>query len=147
MSAHFCIGIIVIAIIEDRTIVAGEDDQGVLQNTGRFQSSNQNKSDNYNAYLSYSKLPAIGGRINLSFNRNESNYLKSQIISVRHSRDLIKKKLSADLYFRMVNYTYTYAGASEGSNTQTKQYYTGANLMYRFSRTLTFSVMGFRTGS
>jgi len=113
-----------------------------LSYSKRFQSSNQNKSDNINAYLSYSKLPIIGGRVSLNFNRNESNYLKSQILSIRHSRDLIKKKLSADFYVRMVDYTYTYEGANENTNTKTQQYYAGGNLMYRFTRTLTFSVLG-----
>jgi hemolysin activation/secretion protein len=108
----------------------------------RFQSSNQNKSDNINGFLSYTKLPGVGGRVTLNYNRNESNYLQSNIISIRHSRDLIERKLSADFYYRLVNYTYTYAGANEGTVAETQQYYIGANLMYRLSSSLTFSVLG-----
>jgi hypothetical protein len=111
-----------------------------LSYSKRFQSSRQNKSDNINGYISYTKLPTIGGRTSLNYNRNESNYLLSQVASVRYSRELIKSKLSADFYYRMVNYTYN--TASEITSSTSEQYYYGANFLYRFTRTLTFSLMG-----
>jgi hypothetical protein len=113
-----------------------------LSYSKRFQSSNQNSSDNINGYITYTKLPTVGGRITLNYNRNESNYLLSNIISIRHSRDLIARKLSGDFYYRLVDYNYIYAGASDRTETKTQQYYVGANLMYRLSPSLTFSILG-----
>ncbi len=49
---------------------------------------------------------AIGGRLSLSYNRNESNYLLSNIGSIRYSRDIVKNKLYADFYYRFVDYNY-----------------------------------------
>ncbi len=102
----------------------------------RFQSSTQNKSDNINGYLTLSKIPRIGGRLSLNFNKNTSNYLESTVISLRHSRDLIRNKLSADFYFRMVDYNYF------SNNTTSKQNYYGTNLSLRISKTLRLNVFG-----
>jgi hypothetical protein len=110
--------------------------------SSRFQASNANSSDNFNVYFSHSKLPWLDGRIHLSVNQNESNYLRNRIFSIRHSRDLIARKLSADLYYR--NLTYTYLNLpSESSTTRTSQQeYYGLQLLWRIDRTLSFSVMG-----
>ncbi len=102
----------------------------------RFQSNHQNKSDNINAFASLSRIPGIGGRLSVNFNLNASNYVESQIISVRHSRTLIKNKLNAGFYFRMANYKYL---SSELKNDL--KYY-GTSLSYRINRKLTFSVLG-----
>ena len=102
----------------------------------RFQSSRQNKSDNINGFASLSKIPGIGGRLSVSFNMNSSNYLESKIISLRHSRTIIKKKLSTYFYFRRAQYQYL------GSETQTELAYYGANLSYKINRSLSFSVLG-----
>lgn len=102
----------------------------------RFQSDSQNRSDNYNGFASYSKLPGVGGRLAFNFNMNISNYLESQIYSVRYSRNIIKQKLNTDLYFRMVNYNYIY-----NENTISQQYY-GASFSYRITRTLSFNILG-----
>ncbi|WP_299528856.1 hypothetical protein [uncultured Lutibacter sp.] len=102
----------------------------------RFQSSTQNKSDNMNGYLTLSKIPGIGGRLSVNFNKNTSNYLESTVISLRHSRNIINNKLSADFYFRMVDYNYF------SSNTTSKQTYYGTNLSLRISKTLKLNVFG-----
>ncbi len=102
----------------------------------RFQTSRQNKSDNINGFASISKIPGIGGRLSVNFNMNTSAYLKGTIISVRHSRTLIKRKLNANFYFRMADYQYL----SSELKTQVKYYGTG--LSYRISRQLTLSLLG-----
>ena len=102
----------------------------------RFQSSTQNKSDNINGYITFSKIPTIGGRLSINYNKNSSNYLESNVISIRHSRNLIVNKLSADFYFRTVNYEYV------SSATSIKQNYYGANLSYNFTKGLRFNVFG-----
>jgi hypothetical protein len=102
----------------------------------RFQSSNQNKSDNINGHISWSKVPTIGGSLSLNFNNNSSSYLKSNIISLRHSREIIPNKLSGDFYFRVVNYNYF------NNNLVTKQNYYGANLSLKLTKSLRFNIFG-----
>jgi hypothetical protein len=107
-----------------------------LSYSKRFQSSAQNKSKNINGYLTLSKIPKIGGRLSVSFNKNTSNYLESNIISIRHSRELIRNKLSTDIYFRMVDYNYYTAYPTN------KQNYYGTNLSLRISKSLKLNVFG-----
>ncbi|MBL0316388.1 MAG: hypothetical protein IPP69_11635 [Flavobacteriales bacterium] len=106
----------------------------------RFQSSNQNKSDNLNAYISYTKLPGTGGRLTLNYNVNRSLYLLSEVVSIRLSQDLFNKKLNAEAYVRKVNYSY-YSDA-QLPTTKNEQYYYGLSLMHRLSPTISFSVLG-----
>lgn len=108
----------------------------------RFQNSNRNASDNYNLYISRSKVPFIGGRMGLTLNRNESVYLVNQALSLRHSRDLIRRKLGLDLYLRAVDFTYTPTEAIAGSNANNLQFYYGGSLNYRIKRTWTASLLG-----
>lgn len=107
----------------------------------RFQSDRDNKSDNIYFYLGIPKLPAIGGRVSLNYNVNNSNYLNSNILSLRHSRDFFNDKLYAEFYYRFVNYTYVSSNTALNSNNLTQSYY-GTNLSYRISRRLTFSISG-----
>ncbi|MGB1240951.1 MAG: hypothetical protein ACPG49_00410 [Chitinophagales bacterium] len=102
----------------------------------RFQSNQQNKSNNINGFASLSKVPSIGGRLSVNFNNNRSNYLDSKILSLRYSRPLIKQRLNADFYVRNVHYNYL------SSESVTNQQYYGVNLSYRLSRKLTFSILG-----
>ncbi len=102
----------------------------------RFQSDSQNKSDNINAYVSWSRIPRIGGRVSLNYNMNTSNYLKSNIISLRHSRHFFDRKLNADYYYRFVNYDYT------TNDLNLNQHYFGTYLSYYLNRTLMISLSG-----
>ncbi len=103
--------------------------------SNRFQIDNQNKSNNLYAYMTLTKLPKLGGRLNISYNMNKSNYLKSSIYALRHSRDLVNK-LYGEFYFRHANYKY------ENRNQDFSQNYYGAVLSYRISRTWQLSVSG-----
>ena len=102
----------------------------------RFQSNDLNKSDNLNGYVSFSKIPWIDGRIYANYNRNTSNYMQTNIYSVRYSRPIIKMKLDGDIYYRLVNYNYF------DSETKTDQQYYGASISYRIAKKLVFNVMG-----
>ena len=103
----------------------------------RFQSNDENKSDNVYLYASVSRIPKIGGRFNVSFNNNNSNYLKSTIYAVRYSRELFDSKLNADIYYRNANYSY------ENYNLEdTNIHYFGATLAYHISRTWQLSLSG-----
>lgn len=104
--------------------------------SNRFQSNDQNKSDNIYGYATLSKIPAVGGRLNVSYNSNTSRYLTSNILSTRYSREIVKSKLTGDVYFRMANYAY------ENRDRDFKQNYYGAGLNYTISRTWQFSISG-----
>ena len=102
----------------------------------RFQSDNQNKSDNLYGYVSFSRLPKIGGRISLTYNRNSSNYLDSNIGSLRYSRTFMDNRLNADFYYRFVDYKY------KSTVTDFNQHYFGTYLSYYIDRSLIISVSG-----
>lgn len=99
-----------------------------ISGSRRFQSDLQNQSDNLNGYISYSKIPAVGGRISVNYNYNQSQYLTSTALSIRHSRSMLDNKLSADFYYRMGGYTFL------TSETPLVQHYFGTNLSYSLSR-------------
>lgn len=102
----------------------------------RFQSNRDNKSDNINGYISWSKIPRIGGRLSLNYNMNSSNYLKSNIVSLRHSRAFFDTKINVDFYYRFVNYDYT------NNNLKLNQHYFGTYLSYYINRELMVSLSG-----
>jgi hypothetical protein len=102
----------------------------------RFRSDEQNNSDNLYGYVTWTRIPGLGGRLTLSYNRNESNYLLSNIGSIRYSRDLVKNKLFADFYYRFVDYNYI------SMTDAYLQHYIGTNLSYNITRNLLFSVSG-----
>jgi len=102
----------------------------------RFQQNDLNNADNINGYASWSKIPWIGGRLYVNYNRNTSNYMQNNIVSFRHSRTLVKTKLEGEVYFRMVDYDYF------DSETIVKQQYYGASLSYRIAQKLTIHALG-----
>ena len=101
----------------------------------RFLNNTQEMSDNINAFLSLGKLP-VGGRMSFNYNHNNSSYLKSQILSVRHSRSMFKNKLYLDLYYRNVDYTYL------TNETRINQNYFGAGFTFRLNRKWMFNFLG-----
>lgn len=102
----------------------------------RFQSDLDNKSDNYYSYASLSKLPLIGGRLMFSFNLNSSNYVTNKSWTFRYSRNIIKSKLSGEVYLRLLNYKYI------NNETNLSQHYYGANLSYSITKKLRCSLSG-----
>lgn len=107
-----------------------------LSYSRRFQSNNQNKSENYYGYVSYSILPIIEGRVSLTYNRNSSNYLESNIASFRYSRGFFDDRLNADFYYRFVNYNYS-------SDIESfSQHYIGSYLSYYLDRSLVLGLAG-----
>ena len=107
----------------------------------RFQTSQQNASDNANAYLSFTRLPYVGGRLTLSGNYNQSQYLTSLVGSIRHSRDIVRRKLSMDVYARYVDYHFnTIPEVSSLANSQ--QYYAGLGFTYRPARMWSITALG-----
>jgi hypothetical protein len=107
-----------------------------LSYSNRFRSDQQNASNNYYGYLTLSKTPWISGRTALSLTRNESNYLITQIGSLRHSRSLFHDRLQADLYYRLIQSDYL------NLNEPFLQHYAGTDITYYLSKLLLLSVTG-----
>lgn len=102
----------------------------------RFQSNDQNKSDNMNGYVTLTKVPYTGGRVSVNYNRNTSLYLRTDILSFRYSQSFVNMKLDASAYFRMAGYTYL-----EQEITNDQRYY-GIEMSYRIARKLQLAVLG-----
>ena len=100
----------------------------------RFQSDQQNASENINFYLSHSKLPGLNANLTVRVNLNQSNYLQSRMASISLNKNLINKKLQARIYYRLVNYRYL------ESTRSVNQYYIGTNMFYRLNKTMRLGV-------
>jgi hypothetical protein len=103
----------------------------------RFQSDDQNKSDNLYGYVSFSKIPLVGGALSFNYNMNTSNYMKSNIFSTRYSRSIVKNKVDADFYYRLADFDYFNSFIPP-----LRQSYYGTSLSYNITRELLFSIFG-----
>jgi hypothetical protein len=72
----------------------------------RFQKNNKNSSKNLNSYISISRIPVIKMSANIRANFLQTSYLESRIFGIRLSKEIIKKRLNGEIYFRMVDYKY-----------------------------------------
>lgn len=108
----------------------------------RFQSSGLNPSDNVNGYVTYSGDQDEWGRWTVQVNRNTSSYLRSDIISLRHARTIVPRKLNVGLYYRMADYLYASRTAMEGVRVETQQRYYGADISWNICPQLVFTVLG-----
>lgn len=72
----------------------------------RFQQSQQNPSRNASAYLTFQKVPFIKARATLRANFLQTDFIDSRIFSARMSKAFLRGKLSADIYYRWVDYSY-----------------------------------------
>ncbi|MBK8499918.1 MAG: hypothetical protein IPL52_14140 [Flavobacteriales bacterium] len=108
----------------------------------RFQADGANASDNIAGFLNFNMDPDGVGRWTVQANRNTSNYVRSDVVSFRHTRTLIPRHLSMSLYYRLVEYVY--ANRTDGSSlaARASQRYYGADLQLILARTLTFTVLG-----
>ncbi|MCB9327360.1 MAG: hypothetical protein H6572_01605 [Lewinellaceae bacterium] len=97
----------------------------------RFQTSGQNQSDNYNIYVTHSRLPGLEALLSLRWNYNVSNYQKSNILNIRMAKDFFKGKLFAEIFARKSQYTY-------GQNYDFSDKSLGLDLGIRISRKLLF---------
>ena len=103
----------------------------------RSQSDGEAKSDNLHGFITYSRLPWIGGRLNANYNINTSNYLESISYAGRYSRQIIPRVLDGEIYFRRLEYRYV-----ERNIQDDPQHYYGAHFSIRASKKLTFGILG-----
>jgi hypothetical protein len=96
----------------------------------RFQKSNINLSKNLNSYLNFSRIPWLNASVSLSANILQTNYLDSKIFGALVSKDLIPGKLSSQVYFRMVDYTY------KNYENKIRQEIAGADISWNITRKL-----------
>lgn len=104
--------------------------------SNRFQADGQNKSTNFYGFISHSKIPWIGGNLNLSANLNSSNYLQSKILALNYSRNILKDKAGFSLYYRVVDYTYISRQTNAGL-----QHYIGSDFSTNLKRNFSFHTM------
>lgn len=102
----------------------------------RFQNDSENKSDNFNVYISHSRLPTLNGRMVINLNKNKSNYLESTLYSMRYSRQLMKNSIEGEFYYRLVYYNYF------TSESKSEQQFFGSGFSFRISKNLVLSILG-----
>ncbi len=100
-----------------------------LSYNSRFQQNAGRQGANLQAYISYRRLPWIGGTMSYRFNLNNTLYLRSEVNSMRYSRYFAKGKLYSAVYCRYLSYLYT-----NREIVVPAQLYYGAELSYRFNR-------------
>lgn len=76
----------------------------------RFQKSDMNLSKNVNGYVNFNRIPVLNVRFTLRANLLETNYLQSQRFGARLSKDIIRGKLSGEMHYDFVQYTYVTGG-------------------------------------
>lgn len=76
----------------------------------RFQQSGANQSTNYNGYINIAKIGKIKIRTSITANLLETAYLKSNMLGIRLSHQLIRNKLDAEAYFRRIDYQFGNTG-------------------------------------
>ncbi len=113
-----------------------------LSYSKRFQSSGENKSDNINGFITLNSIPVVQGLISVNYNLNTSDYLVSKVLTFRHTRSLVKRKLNADFYYRMIEYKYLSSLGSNDLNRIYTQNCYGTNLIYNINKSFTFSILG-----
>jgi hypothetical protein len=105
-----------------------------INTSWRFQKSDINVSKNLNSYLSISRVPGLNVRASITANFLQTNYINSKIYGVRVNKDIIKGKLSSEVYFRLVNYDYL------GYENTVRQKIAGLNLSFRLMKKLSLYV-------
>jgi hypothetical protein len=100
----------------------------------RTQKNDPNPSRNFYAFASYSKIPRLDIAATVSATVLESSYLNGKIYSAGISREFFKERLSADLFYRYIDYQYT---SMDGG---IKQNVAELGLSYRITRKLNASV-------
>lgn len=102
----------------------------------RFQASGANAARNLNGFATLSRVPWMGGSATLTYNYLETSFLSGHIYGFRYLRDIVRGKVSADAYYRWVDYHYP------GFDTDTHQDIAGLNLSFRITRMLALHVYG-----
>ncbi|RMG88645.1 MAG: hypothetical protein D6714_00345, partial [Bacteroidetes bacterium] len=91
----------------------------------RFQKSTANLSRNLNTYVNFSRIPTINARLSVRANFLQTNYIESRILGARMSKEIIRRKVNGEVYYRMVDYFY------KTSDSKVHQNIVGGSLSWR----------------
>ena len=72
----------------------------------RFQKNGGNKSRNIGGYITMSRVPFINARASLRANLLQTSFIDSRNYSLRLNKEIIRGKVSAEAYYRWVDYNY-----------------------------------------
>lgn len=108
----------------------------------RFQADGANGSDNVQLFVNLNKDPEGIGRWSVQANRNTSNYVRSDVLSIRHTRTIIPKHLNMSFYYRQVQYVYGNRADGSPLSARAMQQYYGADLSLNMARTLMLTMLG-----
>ncbi|MFV0591280.1 MAG: hypothetical protein ACK5M7_07840 [Draconibacterium sp.] len=99
----------------------------------RFSKSDPRKTNTFNAYATWSRVPLLDASLNVSANLMQTSYIDGQVYGVRLSKDF-SQKLSVLLHYRRVDFNYV--------NTLSKQIQNIGELdfSYRFNKNFYLSV-------
>ena len=78
-----------------------------LSYNSRFQQNAGKQGENIQAYISYNRVPWIGGTFSYRFNLNSTLYLRSEVNSARYSHYFGNGKVYTAVYYRYLSYLYT----------------------------------------
>ncbi|NOX18658.1 MAG: hypothetical protein GXO87_10320 [Chlorobi bacterium] len=91
-------------------------------------------SQNYNAYLSYSRIPFIDASASVYYNKLETSYLDGNIYGLRLSKDLLNGLIYSTLSVRRVDYDFT------NNSPNLKQVIAGIELSARLMKKFILSI-------
>ncbi|MFK7937443.1 MAG: hypothetical protein AB8G22_28265 [Saprospiraceae bacterium] len=100
----------------------------------RFQGSQRNPARNASAYVTFNRVPFIKSRATIRTSYLQTDFLTSQMASVNFSKDLLRNKLNASVYYRWIYYQYT-----AGDRTL-NQHIGGASLNFRIQKNLSLNL-------
>jgi hypothetical protein len=97
----------------------------------RFQKNNTNTSRNLNSYISFSRIPIVKMRAALRVNFLQTGYIESNSIGIRLTKEVIKRRLNGDIYFRIMDYKY------KSNNSKVHQNIAGISFSFKLMKKLT----------
>lgn len=99
----------------------------------RFTKDDLRKTNTYNAFVTWSRIPALDASLNVSANLMQTAYLDGQVYGARLTKDF-SQKLSMMLHYRWVNFDYVNSVSSLTQNIAE------VDFSYRFNKKLYLSV-------
>lgn len=101
----------------------------------RFQKNDIHPMLNVNGFLTFSKVPGINSSLTFSTNWIKSSYVDGMIYGVQLDKELVPSKLSAGIYYRLVDNNYL--NATSGS--RSLQHMAALELSWQISKKMYFS--------
>jgi hypothetical protein len=101
----------------------------------RFQKNDIHPMLNVNGFLTFSKVPGINSSVTFSTNWLQSSYVDGMIYGVQLDKELVPSKLSAGVYYRLVDNKYLNAN----SGPRSLQHMAALELSWQISKKMYFS--------